>query len=331
MINKSNISKRKYTNEEKEWVRNYYLNHSRKETAEEFNRLFNANINSDSIKTIIRHSVGVPKKKFRYNQEQKEWIIEYYKNHTLIETTNEFNKLFNSNLTKACINGLLDRENMRVVQKGHLWSKEELDWMKMYYLNHSAKDTMVELKNKFGLELGEDAINSVAKRYGFEHFRKDEYTKEQEQFLIDNYENLCGKDMTREFNEKFGLNKKDRAIRSKMSLLGLNTKCVPIKLGETTTWRDRTMIKVGENEYMPYRNYIWEKYHNKKVPNDCIVTFKDDNCNNFSVDNLACVSKKTMAMLNFNKLRNKGEITNTAIMLGELMYLNDKGRDENVY
>lgn len=65
--------------------------------------------------------------------------------------------------------------------------------------------------------------------------------------------------------------------------------------------------------------FIWEQYHNQKVPKGHIVIFLDGNKSNFNIDNLVCISRRENAKLNQRHLRfNNSELTKTSINIVKL-------------
>lgn len=78
-------------------------------------------------------------------------------------------------------------------------------------------------------------------------------------------------------------------------------------------------IKVAEPKKWRFKHIMeWEKY-NGKVPEGCMICFKDGNHYNCSIDNLMCITMAENAILNHQKLRSSsGEATETAVALAKL-------------
>lgn len=88
-------------------------------------------------------------------------------------------------------------------------------------------------------------------------------------------------------------------------------------------------IKANETKWMSKHKYIWES-ENGPVPNGHVVIFANGDKRDFSLDNLVCVSRRQLVMINKNKLITKDEeLTKTGVLLTELL-LTIKDRDVDV-
>jgi hypothetical protein len=60
-----------------------------------------------------------------------------------------------------------------------------------------------------------------------------------------------------------------------------------------------TLVKVpGERKLVLKHRFVWERFHNKKVPYRHKITFKDGTTNNFAIDNLECISYEAQMLQN---------------------------------
>lgn len=87
-----------YTQEQKEWVRKYYLSHSLKETTKAFNQRYNLNKTEIAIKHQVK---GITKDlKTNYTEEMINFLKEQIAipNNTWKPITELFNKIFNTNI-----------------------------------------------------------------------------------------------------------------------------------------------------------------------------------------------------------------------------------------
>lgn len=327
--------RRTWTQEQKKWIIEYYSTHSYKEVCEEFYKIYGEIITEATVRHVVRNKKYAPRKNNFITLEEKEWIREYYKNHSRKETWEEYNRKFNKNATINGINLMITRYIPKEEKKVSGWTEDQIKMFGEYYEKFGAKIATQKVSELLGKKINKCVINNFAYKNGYHHLREDMYTKEQKEFVRQCYELMTCEMLVKKFNERFGTQKTKGGMIGLFARLGLNTKCIPIEIGKTTIWKDkhaiRTFIKLENGTLHPYSHYVWEKHYNKKVPEGYKVTFKDGDYSNFDINNLVCVSHRTHAMLNFNNWRNKGEITETAIMLGELMDLNDKEKDENVY
>lgn len=81
-----------------------------------------------------------------------------------------------------------------------------------------------------------------------------------------------------------------------------------------------TWVKIAEpKSWKAKHRLLYENYHGKKTVLGKVVIFLDGNTNNFSIDNLALVSKNENKILNRNHLRYKDkELTKTGIAISRL-------------
>ena len=80
-------------------------------------------------------------------------------------------------------------------------------------------------------------------------------------------------------------------------------------------------IKVAEPNKWRFKHILeWEK-HNGKVPDGCMISFKDGNHYNCSIENLMCITMTENAILNRQGLRSESaEQTETAVILAKLKH-----------
>ncbi|HIG0358899.1 MAG: HNH endonuclease signature motif containing protein [Clostridium sp.] len=182
-----------------------------------------------------------------------------------------------------------------------------------------------------------------------------QYTKEQIKFITKNVKGRSNKELTKIFNNNFGLSlkvsqikslKKNRKLDSGLNgqfkkgqepwnkgIKGLYAKgcektwfkkgSTPINHrpvgSERITVDGYTEIKVEEpNKWRLKQQLIWEKY-NGPVPKGYVVIFGDGDQHNFNPDNLILVSRQQLLILNRNKLIQKdADLTRTAIIIADL-------------
>lgn len=78
-------------------------------------------------------------------------------------------------------------------------------------------------------------------------------------------------------------------------------------------------IKVAEPNRWRFKHIMeWEK-HNGKVPEGCLISFKDGDHYNCSIENLMCITKSEHSVLNRQRLRSESaELTETGLFLAKL-------------
>ncbi|APU61225.1 HNH endonuclease signature motif containing protein [Clostridium botulinum] len=181
------------------------------------------------------------------------------------------------------------------------------------------------------------------------------YTKEQIEFITKNVKGRTNKELTKIFNNNFGLSLKVSQIKSfkKNHKLdsGLNgqfkkgqepwnkgIKGVYAK-GCEKTWFKKgntpinhrpvgseritvdgyTEIKVAEpNKWRLKQQLIWEKY-NGTIPKGYSILFGDGNKRNFDIDNLILVSRQQLLIMNRNKLiQTDVDLTKTGLIIADI-------------
>lgn len=80
-----------------------------------------------------------------------------------------------------------------------------------------------------------------------------------------------------------------------------------------------TKIKIADpNKWVRKHIYLYEKAHGK-VPEGHVIIFADKNKSNFSLDNLICISRSELAIMNKNKLiYTNEEVTKIGVNLAKV-------------
>lgn len=91
-------------------------------------------------------------------------------------------------------------------------------------------------------------------------------------------------------------------------------------------WRKIADPKLWEAKH----RILYEEYHQIKIPDDKIVTFLDGDMRNFSIDNLALITRDENRILNINHLRfNDKDLTKTGLSIAKLKAAIYKKEREN--
>lgn len=183
----------------------------------------------------------------------------------------------------------------------------------------------------------------------------NKYTNEMIEFLKEVAPQKTYKEITELFNKKFNLNVTAEKIKSLLSRKKICTGtkgCLHKKgsipwnkgkkgyMGANRTsfkkghkpknWRpvgservDKdgyTLIKIAEPRswYLKHR-LIWEEHYKMKVPFGQAIIFGDGDKTNFSIENLICVSRKELRVLNkFGLIKNDAELTKTGLNVAKI-------------
>jgi len=181
-----------------------------------------------------------------------------------------------------------------------------------------------------------------------------EYTVEQQKFITDHFKGRQVSELTEMFNKHFklslGLNQ-IRAYKKNHNLSsGLDFKFkkgqTPFNKGKKKYWvgGEETQFKKGNkpHNYLPVGSeringddyvdikiadpnkwkgkhiIIWEE-HNGPVPKGHAIIFGDGNNRNFEPNNLICVSRKQLLILNHNNLIQKdAELTRVGVTIADI-------------
>lgn len=277
----------KYSEDEIDWIRKYYYNHTREDTVKKFNEKFDKVITLGGLASIIftRRLEHIDIR--CWTKEQDEWLKENANIGKRKDIANKFNKLFNENKT---LNSIYCRcRTLKITKEVVNYTQEEYEWLKSNYRDD-------ETFNQLAVRFQERFNKRIRGQYISDYFQKQKIKKKSLSHAIKGYE------------------------------LGQET----IHQGKSS--RLRVLIKVddkknaGTKNYVRKQRFVWEQHYGE-IPKDYCIIFKDNNPLNFDINNLECVSKKTNLILNKHDLKNKGEITNTMIMLEKLMDLNEKERN----
>lgn len=97
-------------------------------------------------------------------------------------------------------------------------------------------------------------------------------------------------------------------------------------IGTISMHGDQKRIKLRDTgddkqDWYPYTRYVYENYHNVKLPKNYQVICLDGNIENDSIDNLVAVNHQEHAILTAYKWHKKGEITRTGVECARLSIL----------
>lgn len=81
-----------------------------------------------------------------------------------------------------------------------------------------------------------------------------------------------------------------------------------------------TLIKIADpREWALKHRIVWEQHHKKKVPAGCAIIFADGDKTNLDVDNLICVTRNELKVLNKCKLISSiAELTKTGLNIAKI-------------
>lgn len=189
----------------------------------------------------------------------------------------------------------------------HIWTGEELEFLRKVYPHYPNKEIIKMVKEKFGFEVTDKQLgnarnnndlpkkaipNSGCYRKGDEPWNK-------------------GKGMSDEVREKV------KGTWFKKGQIPKNHKPV----GSTRIDRNGYVkIKIAEpNKWVLYHRHLYEKSHGEKLKKNEAVIFADGDKSNFDIDNLVKVNRANLLYLNNKKLIfDDPELTKTGVNVSKV-------------
>lgn len=92
------------------------------------------------------------------------------------------------------------------------------------------------------------------------------------------------------------------------------------------------LVKVQNPDVWDYKQrVIYEKYHNVKLTNDDFIIFKNQNRNDFSIDNLIKITRHESAIISNYKMYSKNpELTKLGVLVSKLMIKTKNIENNNI-
>lgn len=189
----------------------------------------------------------------------------------------------------------------------HIWTEEEIEFIRKVYPYHTNDEILKMLKDKFGIETNSKSLQNVRRKHNIPYKvipNPGNYQKGETPWNK-------GRKMPEETREKV------KKTWFKKGQIPKNYKPV----GSTRITVDGYKeIKTAEpNEWKLYARYLWEKEHGEKLtPND-VVIYADGDKTNFDIDNLVKVSRANLLYLNNkNLIFDDPELTKTGVNVSKV-------------
>ena len=276
----------------------------------------------------------------RSNEEQIKWIKENYSSfQSSKEALNEFNKIFNQNITEGTFYSKVSHLNCRL---GRFYTIEQEKWIVENANKYKTLSKLAEAYNKkFNSNITSRAISRKACRLGIKTREVHVYTKEEDEWIMQNFQRDTYDKLAVEFNTLFKTCITGKKIRTRCRSLNLKRDDSHVvidnkkyKIGDEKVNGKYIRVKVKEYErgsgwsdkkanecWTTKQKYVWEQYHKEKVPDDCQIVFLNGNTRDFNIENLYCIKKKYLPyMRNNHWFSDDSNVTLTAIKWCELIY-----------
>lgn len=189
----------------------------------------------------------------------------------------------------------------------HVWSEEEIEFLKEIYPYYPNREIAKMLKDKFGIEVTDRQLANARNNNGLPkkvipnsgNYKKGKVAWNK------------GKKMPEETKAKV------KKTWFKKGRIPENHKPV----GSTRVTVDGYKeIKVAEpNKWQIYSRYVYEKAHGEKLTKSDAIIFADGDKSNFDIDNLVKVSRSNLLYLNNKKLIfDDPELTKTGVNVSKV-------------
>lgn len=241
-----------------------------------------------------------------------------------------------------------------------IYTKEHIEYLRKIAPGRYNDEITAMFNKKFNMNVTESAIRTLkVKNKILSNVSRSrmEYTQEQLDYLKKlSKKGLFNSEITKKFNERFGTNKSESAIKNQRAKYKMHTSArnywpkghepwnkgkkgfmgpnktsfkkghkphnwVPIG-SERITKDGYIEIKIQEGKFQ--KNWrgkhilVWEE-HNGPVPEGHAVIFGDGNNRNFDLDNLILVSRAQLLKLNQQGLiKNDADLTRTGVIIADL-------------
>lgn len=233
----------------------------------------------------------------------------------------------------------------------HIYTPEEEKWLLDNVADHKYDELTVLFNEHFGLNQTKRMISLKLFGLGYRRFKTVRFTKEEDEWLRENYPSLGRKETTILFNKKFNKNKNKDDIHAHCTgVLGIKVteethrkNLVKYhtgrkKLGSEHYDKDKNIMFVKAYEdrkrrnFIPRAQYVYMKHNGlKEIPKGYSIIHLDGDTMNDDIENLAMIDSSVQQTLCRNGWTSTGskEFTKTAIKWCELNQILKKGEKEN--
>ena len=185
----------------------------------------------------------------------------------------------------------------------HIWTEEQLNFLREQYPTHTQKELLAALNERFNLSITINQLIGTLKNHKIKCGRTGRFEKGRAGWN----------------KGKKGLSKGGEKSWFKKGQVPVNYKPVGfermdrdgyilVKVSDTGQWHERWQHK---------HKIVWREA-NGEIPAKHVIIFLDGDKTNCSIENLVCVSNAVNLEMNRNKLRfNEPSLMQTAIQLAE--------------
>lgn len=181
------------------------------------------------------------------------------------------------------------------------YTSEMIEYLKEIAPGTPIKEIGEKFNKKFNAEIKYTVLWAVMKRYNITNGRVTKFKKG----------NIP-------HNKGISYNPGGKSILTRFKKGNIPKNCKPVGT-EKITSDGYTEIKIAlPNKWVRKHIYLYEKAHGK-VPKGHVIIFADKDRSNFNLDNLICVSRSELAVINKNKLvYPNGEFTKVGVNIAKV-------------
>jgi hypothetical protein len=244
----------------------------------------------------------------RYTKEEHEWFAAFIPGHKMDEIAEAFKNKFGRELTRNAIKSYKLNHNIksgttkgRKKWSGPIWTPELVEFVKQNNQGRTAKELAELINQTFNMNLKGDQIKAVRGRLKIDSGLTGYFPKGHEP------KNKGRKGYCAPGSEK-GWFKKGHKPWNHAEVgdeAWTTDGYLKVKIAEPNKWRHKHVL-------------VWEA-QNGKVPEGFMVTFRNGNHADCTIENLALISKAENGIMNTQHLRSEDpELTDSGIFLARL-------------
>ena len=259
-------------------------------------------------------------KKINWTEEMKVWIRENGTKYNDEVMTKKFNEEFQTFITTKTLThfrwrlGILKPKFISFEKDGefrlrcgtrHITTQDEKQWI----LDNKGKITnrnqfLNDFNKHFNLDLNLRQFMYIYLKICNNLFRNSRFTKEEDEWLLENVKYKPPYKLAEEFNKIFKQKRTGNQIKEhlngylKTSYLKINNKnsfnSEPI--GTIKKWGNNYRIKINNRDWELCNRYFYKQYYGE-IPKNCRILHLDGDNSNWSKDNLIAITDKEAGAL----------------------------------
>ena len=234
---------------------------------------------------------------------------------------------------------------------GKAFTAEQDAWLRMH---HAPNKIILQLTEEYNAFWGENRCYGTMKRHcknlGLIQAYKQPFTEQQDAWLRENSRFMDYKETAEKFNDLFSASRSPEVIKNRCGKLGVGFKndhlWTRAKIGTEKIRNGFVWVKVSDIpckgtgktstsvNWRQKSHIVWEQHYGSMPPDDYVIVFLDRNTQNFDINNLYAINKKTLREMAKNSWwKTDPEFTLAAIKWCELHFAlkNFNGSDRNGY